>query len=514
MSEKTALPGAPSVPDAPAAPDPRRWKALAFIAMAQLLVNLDTTIVNIALPSAQADLGITDGNRQWVITAYALTFGGLLLLGGKIADLWGRRRTFLTGLIGFAVASVLGGAAGDQALLFAARALQGVFGALLAPAALSLLTVLFSNPKERGKAFGLYAAISGSGAAIGLLLGGVLTEYLDWRWTLYVLAPVALIAAAGAAVTIHEPAQARHRTTLDLPGALLSTLGLAGLVYGVTRAESHGWGDSTTVAFLVGSVVVLALFVALQSKRRHPLLPLRVVTDRNRGGAFLSLGLAIIGLFGLFLFLTYYLQVVKGYSAVLTGVAFLPLTVGLMAGSTQLGARLLPRVPPRLIMGPGFLLAALGLLLLAQLEPDSSYALVVLPGQLLFGLGLGTAMIPAISLATFGVRPEDAGVASAMVNTAQQIGGAIGTALLNTIAASVTAGYLAAHRGQEAAAATGMVNGFTTAFWWSCGILLAAAVIVFAAVNAGAPGAPEASPEDTGSPVTGDDAKSASPAGS
>ncbi|MEU2438921.1 MFS transporter [Streptomyces rubradiris] len=491
MSETTASPVTPTT-----TPDPRRWKALAFIAMAQLLVNLDTTIVNIALPSAQADLGISDGNRQWIVTAYALTFGGLLLLGGRIADLWGRRRTFLTGLIGFAAASVLGGAAGDQVLLFAARALQGAFGALLAPAALSLLAVLFTDPQERGKAFGLYAAISGSGAAIGLLLGGVLTEYLDWRWTLYVLAPVALLAAAGAAAVIREPAGARNRSPLDLPGAVLSTLGLAGLVYGVTRAESHGWDDTTTIALLAGAVVVLVLFVVLQAKAKAPLLPLRVVTDRNRGGAFLSLGLAIIGLFGLFLFLTYYLQVVKGYSAVLTGVAFLPLTVGLMAGSTQIGARLLPRVPPRLIMGPGFLLAALGLLLLTQLETDSSYALFVLPGQLLFGLGLGTAMIPAISLATIGVRPGDAGVASAMVNTAQQIGGAIGTALLNTIAAGVTAAYVDAHAGEEAALSAGMVDGFTTAFWWSVGILLVAAVVVLAAVNARAPGGPEAGPQD------------------
>ncbi|MEU8759415.1 MFS transporter [Streptomyces sp. NPDC048659] len=476
--------------------DPRRWQALVFIAMAQLLVNLDHTIINIALPSAQTDLGISDGNRQWAITAYALAFGGLLLFGGRIADLWGRRRTFVTGLVGFAAASVLGGAATEQWMLYSARALQGTFAALLAPAALSLLAVLFTDAAERGKAFGIYAAVSGSGAAIGLLLGGALTDYLNWRWSLYVLIPFALVAAAGAVLTIREPAEGRNRSPLDVPGTILSTVGLVALVYGFAHAEESGWGDARTLGLLAGALVLLVAFVVLESKVRHPLLPLRVLTDRNRGGAFLALGLAIIALFGIFLFLTYYLQVVKAYSPVTTGLAFLPLSVGLIAGSTQIGARLLPRVAPRALMVPGLLAAAVGLLLLTQIDVDSSYATLVLPGQLLFGLGLGATMIPAISLATVGVRPSDAGVASAMVNTSQQIGGAIGTALLNTIAASVTGTYVASHAAGAADAGRvqldGMVSGFTTAFWWSAGIVLVAALLVAVCVTAGPLGGPPA----------------------
>lgn len=472
--------------------DPRRWKALVFIAMAQLLVNLDHTIINIALPSAQTDLGISDGNRQWAITAYALAFGGLLLFGGRIADLWGRRRTFVAGLAGFAAASVLGGAATEQWMLYTARALQGTFAAFLAPAALSLLAVLFTDAAERAKAFGIYAAVSGSGAAIGLLLGGALTDYLNWRWSLYVLIPFALVAAAGALLTIREPADGRNRAPLDVPGTVLSTVGLVALVYGFAHAEESGWGDARTIGLLVGSLVLLVAFVVLESKVRAPLLPLRVLTDRNRGGAFLALGLAIIALFGIFLFLTYYLQVVKDYSPVMTGLAFLPLSVGLIAGSTQIGARLLPRVAPRMLMVPGLLVSAVGLLLLTRIDVDSSYAALVLPGQLLFGLGLGATMIPAISLATVGVAPSDAGVASAMVNTSQQIGGAIGTALLNTIAASVTGAYVASHASGARVRLEGMVSGFTTAFWWSAGIVLVAAALVALCVTVGPLGGPEA----------------------
>ncbi|MEU6112298.1 MFS transporter [Streptomyces albidoflavus] len=471
--------------------DPKRWKALIFIAMAQLLVNLDHTIVNIALPSAQTELGISDGNRQWVITAYALAFGGLLLFGGRIADLWGRRITFVTGLAGFAAASVLGGAATEQWMLYTARALQGVFAALLAPAALSLLALLFTEAAERAKAFGIYAAVSGSGAAIGLLLGGVTTDYLNWRWSLFILIPFALVAAAGALLTIREPGAASERAPLDVPGTVLSVLGLISLVYGFSSAESNGWTDPTTLGMLAAALVLLVAFVAVEARVAHPLLPLRVITDRNRGGAFLALGLAIIGLFGIFLFLTYYLQVVKGFSPVLTGLAFLPLSVGLIAGSTQIGAKLLPRVAPRALMVPGLVASAAGVLLLTQLEADSSYPLLVLPAQLLFGLGLGTTMIPAISLATVGVRPADAGVASAMVNTSQQVGGAIGTALLNTIAASATASYLATHSGPAAEAElAAMVDGFTAAFWWSTGIVLVAAALVALCVTVGPLGGP------------------------
>ncbi|MEU6734731.1 MFS transporter [Streptomyces physcomitrii] len=476
-------------------PDPKRWKALVFIALAQLMVVLDATIVNIALPSAQQDLGISDGNRQWVITAYALAFGGLLLFGGRIADLWGRKRTFVTGLIGFAAASAIGGAAQGEAMMLGARALQGVFGALLAPAALSLLAVMFTDAKERAKAFGIYGAIAGGGGAVGLILGGFLTEYLDWRWTFFVNIPFAVVAAIGAYFVISDPAGSRNRSPLDVPGVVLSTLGLVSLVYGFTRAESDGWTDSVTLGLFVASAALLALFILVESRVKAPLLPLRVLTERNRGGIYLSLGLAIIGMFGLFLFLTYYLQVVKGYSPVKTGFAFLPMIAGMITGSTQIGARLMTRIPPRLLMGPGFLVAALGMLILTQLEVGSSYASLLLPGQLLLGLGMGTAFMPAMSLATHGVEPRDSGVASAMVNTSQQVGGAIGTALLNTIAASATTSYVKDHLAstprnrpaQELMQLDGLVSGYTTAIWVAVGILLAASLIAATFVNAGVP---------------------------
>jgi EmrB/QacA subfamily drug resistance transporter len=489
---------AATAPAAPDAPDPRRWKALAFIAIAQLMVVLDATIVNIALPTAQQDLGITDGNRQWVITAYALAFGGLLLFGGRVADLWGRKRTFVVGLIGFAAASALGGAATGQAMMFGARALQGVFGALLAPAALSLLAVMFTDVKERAKAFGIYGAIAGGGGAVGLILGGFLTEYLDWRWTFYVNIPFAVVAAIGAYLVIREPEGARNRSSLDIPGVILSTLGLVALVYGFTRAEHSGWTDGLTLTMFAASVLLLAAFIITESRVSAPLLPLRVLTDRNRGGVYLSLGLAVIAMFGLFLFLTFFLQVVEGYSPVETGFAFMPMVVGMITGSTQIGTRLMTRVPPRLLMGPGFLLAAVGMLLLTQLEPGSSYAGLILPAQVLLGLGMGTAFMPAMALATQGVRPTDAGVASAMVNTSQQVGGAIGTALLNTLAASATSAWIADRASsaadRELLQMQGMVHGFTTAIWWAVGILVVATLIAGFMVNAGRPDSgPEAS---------------------
>ncbi|MEE4493254.1 MFS transporter [Streptomyces sp. BE230] len=473
-------------------PDPSRWKALAFIALAQLMVVLDATIVNIALPHAQTDLGITDANKQWVITAYALAFGGLLLFGGRIADLWGRKRTFVVGLIGFALASALGGAAQNQGMLFGSRALQGVFGALLAPAALSLLAVMFTDAKERAKAFGIYGAIAGGGGAVGLILGGFLTQTLNWRWTFFVNIPFAIVAAAGAYFVIREPAGSRNRSSLDIPGVVLSALGLVSLVYGFTRAESSGWSDTLTIGTFVASAVLLLSFVLVESKVRSPLLPLRVVMDRNRGGVYLSLGLAVIAMFGLFLFLTYYLQVVKGYSPIKTGFAFMPMIVGMITGSTQIGARLMTRVPARLLMAPGFLTAGVGMLLLTQLEIDSSYAAVILPGQLLLGLGMGTAFMPAMSLATHGIEPRDAGVASAMVNTSQQVGGAIGTALLNTIAASAATAYATSHAAlgatdPELLKLQSMVHGFTGAIWWAVGILVVAAAIAGTFINAGRP---------------------------
>ncbi|MFF9480365.1 DHA2 family efflux MFS transporter permease subunit [Streptomyces sp. NPDC014733] len=479
-------------------PAPRRWWALVTIALAQLMVVLDATIVNIALPSAQRELGISDADRQWVITAYTLAFGGLLLLGGRIADLVGRKTTFMVGLVGFAVASGLGGAAGGPGLLFGARALQGAFGAVLAPSALSLLTTTFRGGKERGKAFGIYGAIAGGGAAIGLIVGGLLTEYLDWRWCLYVNVPIAALAFLGAAVFLRDRPD-RGGARLDVLGAALGCGGLVAIVYGCGEARPRGWGDALVLGLLCGGVALLAAFVLWQARARHPLLPLHLVRDRNRGGAFLTMALATLALFGMFLFLTYYFQIVLGYSPVKAGLAFLPMTAAIVTGSTQISARLLHHLPPRLLMVPGALLAAGGLYLLTFLTARSAYAPRVLPAELLVGLGMGLTFMPVTATATAGVAPRDAGVTSATVNTAQQVGGSIGTALLNTVATSTGAAYLAARLAaaeragrlspavRAALVKEGVVHGFTVAIGVSAAIMLLAACVAGLLITARAP---------------------------
>jgi EmrB/QacA subfamily drug resistance transporter len=468
-----------------AAPDPRRWTTLMFIGVAQLMVILDATIVNVALPHIQADLGFSDTHRQWVVTAYSLAFGGLLLLGGRLSDLWGRKRTFVIGLVGFALASALGGAAVDTGMLLGARALQGLFGAVLAPAALSLLALTFTEAGERAKAFGIFSAIAGGGGAVGLILGGVLTEFVSWRWCLYVNIVFAVVAIAGAVVFIREPADERNRERLDLPGTVLGSAGIVALVYGFTSAEEDGWGAAITIGLFVASAVLLVAFVLVQSRTRAPLLPLRVITDRNRGGAYLAVALGMMAMFAQFLFLTYQLQLVGGFSPLATGFAFLPLTACLIVGSTQIGARLVTRVPARALMVPGFLVGAVAMLLLTRLSTDGDYWTLILPAGVLLGLGMGTAFAPAMNLATRGVRPQDAGVASAMVNTSQQVGGSIGTALLNTIAASAAAGWIASGSSDAGPGALqAAVHGYTMTFAWCAGILTLAALVAAIFVNA------------------------------
>ncbi|WP_106401053.1 MFS transporter [Actinocorallia populi] len=477
-----------------ALPDPRRWWGLVVIALAQLIVVLDMTIVNIALPSAQQDLGMTDGNRQWAITAYTLAFGGLLLLGGRLGDLFGRRRSFIIGLIGFAGASALGGAATGPGMLFAARALQGVFAALLAPAALSLLNTTFTDPRERGKALGVFGALAGAGGAVGMLVGGFLTEYLDWRWCLYVNAPVAAVAVVGALVTLKDPGRGTG-ARLDVPGAVLGTAGVLSVVYGFGEAESRGWDDTRVLALLIGGVVVLGVFWLWQTRARTPLLPLHIVKDRQRAGAFLTMVLVTVTMFGVFLFLTYYLQGIKGWSPLETGVAYLPMTACMIIGSTQISARLLHRVPARALMVPGLVLAAGGLAFLASMGVDATYSGHVLPGICMMGLGMGVTFMAAISTATGRVAPHEQGAASATLNTMQQVGGSVGIALLNTIAAGATADRLADHRvdpaGQapqvRAALAEATVHGYSVATWLSAGIILLAAVVAGVLINAKAP---------------------------
>jgi EmrB/QacA subfamily drug resistance transporter len=466
-----------------------RWLALAVIAVSQLLIVLDATIVNIALPTAQTALHISDADRQWMITAYTLAFGGLLLLGGRIADYTGRKRAFIIGLLGFAAASALGGLAQNAFMLFSARALQGAFGALMAPAALSLLTVTFTEAKERSRAFGVYGAIAGGGGAVGLLLGGLLTEYASWRWTLLVSTPIAIVAAV-AAVRFVDESRAEGNTRYDLPGALTSTAGLVALVYGFTEASSEGWGSGSTITFLVLAAALLVAFIVIELRSSHPLLPMRVILDRNRGGAYLSALLIGVGMFGVFLFLTFYLQLTLGYSALETGVAFLPFTVGIIAGA-GISAPLLTRVGPRVLMSAGMLLSAVGMVMLTRIGVDTGFWTHVFPAELVISLGMGVAFGPMSNTALVGVADHDAGVASALINTTQQVGGSLGTALLNTIFTSAVAGYITDHQGEitnpsqlPALQNVATVHSYTIAFWVSAALIGLASVIALVLVKA------------------------------
>ncbi|MFI6152382.1 MFS transporter [Kitasatospora sp. NPDC051170] len=465
--------------------DNRRWWALAVIAIAQLMIVLDITIVNIALPSAQRDLGISDADRQWVITAYTLAFGGLLLLGGRLGDLYGRKRVFTIGLLGFALASAIGGAAASPEMLFGARALQGGFGALLAPSALGLLSTTFTDPKERSTAFGIFGAIAGGGAAIGFIAGGVLTEYLNWRWCLFVNTPIAVATAFAAFSVLERDHVAKgRRIKLDLPGALIGSAGLLAIVYGTSEAVTRGWVDALVLGSLIGGVALLVLFVLVEKRSRHPLLPIHIVADRNRGGAALSVGLAMVGMFGLFLFLTYYLQAIKHFSPIVSGLSFLPMTGAIILSSTGFAARLMTRVPSRNLIGPGLLLAGGGMAWLTQMKVDSPWAGMVLPAELLLGFGMGMVFMPSMSLATLGVAPNEAGAASATINSAQQVGGSVGTALLNTVAASATATYLSTRLASDKLVqAQGAVHGYVVATWVAMGVLLLASLVAFVMID-------------------------------
>lgn len=463
-----------------------RWWVLGVIGLAQLMVVLDATIVNIALPSAQQDLGFSDGNRQWVVTAYALAFGSLLLLGGRIADLVGRRVVFLTGLIGFAVASAIGGAAPSFEVLVIARALQGMFGALLAPAALSLLTTTFTVPKERAKAFGIYGAIAGAGGAVGLLLGGILTEYLDWRWCLYVNLLFALAAFLGGLRLLDGGAPV-DRPKLDIPGTLLVSGGLFCIVYGFSNAERHPWSSVDTWGFLLAGAILLVAFAWWQSRAAHPLLPLRVVLNRDRAASFLAMFISGGGMFGVFLFLTYYLQKTLLYSPISTGLAFIPMVAVMIVTSVTTTNVLVPRYGAKPIVPLGMGIAAAAMVWLTSLNATSSYPTHVLPALLCLGLGLGMVFATAMNLATYGVAARDAGVASAMVNTSQQVGGSIGTALLNTLATSAATSYLVGRRPTPANLAQAQLESYSTAYWWSAGFFALGMVVTLILYRRGAP---------------------------
>jgi EmrB/QacA subfamily drug resistance transporter len=464
----------------------RRWWALAVIALAQLMVVLDGTVVTIALPSAQRDLGISNADRQWAITAYTLAFGGLLLLGGRIADYLGRKRMFLVGLLGFAVASAIGGAAQNGATLFGSRALQGLFAALLAPAALSLLTVTFTEGKERSRAFAVYGAISGGGAAIGLILGGALTEYASWRWCLLINVPIAIVAFIGGTILVTE-SKSHGGTSYDIPGAILGTVGLVALVYGFTEAAKPGvgWLSAQAIGLLVGAGVLLIAFVVVELRSPSPLLPMRVVLDRNRGGTYIASLLAFAGLFAMFLFLSYYLQANLGYSALKSGLAVLPFSGGVIVASGAASA-LVSRTGPKPLMLVGLAMAAGGLATFTAITDTSSWAAVVLPGELLMSVGFALVLVPLSNLALSGVSADDAGVASAVLNSTQQIGGSLGTSLLNTFYASAVASYVAAHHLVPSVFnPLAAIHGYHVAFWIGVGLIGAAFVAILALVNAG-----------------------------
>jgi EmrB/QacA subfamily drug resistance transporter len=486
---------------ASSAPADRRWAVLALLGVAQLMVVLDATIVNIALPSAQRSLGFSTDSRQWVVTAYALAFGSLLLLGGKLGDLFGRKWTFVAGLIGFAVASAIGGLAQSFGMLVVARALQGAFGALLAPSALSLLTVTFAGSPDRAKAFGIFGAIAGGGASVGLILGGVLTQALSWRWCLYVNLLIALPTVLVALRLLQNHPPEGQRPRIDIPGVLLACGGLFALVYGFSNAETHSWTAPLTIAALSASVVLLAAFVAVERVRADPLLPLHIVTDRARGGAYLSILLAGAGVFAVFLFLTFYMQENLGFSPVKTGLAFLPLTAVLVVTSTTVQTKVIARTGAKPLVAMGMALGVIAMLLLTRLAPGAGYASHVLPALVITGVGMGCIFAPAFSTPTLGVDGSEAGVASAMVNTSQQVGGSVGTALLSTIFASATAAYASSHARTPGLNNAASIHGYTTAFAWAAGIfalgLLLALLILPSKAKSTAAAPTREEPQDT-----------------
>ncbi|MFE3826272.1 MFS transporter [Streptomyces sp. NPDC059092] len=455
-----------SAPHRPAA----RWWALGVLSLVELIVTLDVTIVTIALPQAQAELGLSDGHRQWIVTAYALTFGALLLLGGRVADYWGRKRAFMLGMVGFGAASAWGGLAQSGTELIAARGFQGLFAALLAPAALAMLTVTFTHGRERNIAFAVFGTIAGSGAAVGLVLGGVLTEFASWRWCLLVNVVFVVAGLIGGKLHLTE-SKAEGDNRYDIWGTLTVTLGLGALVYGFTLAEA-GWGRSDTIGFLALGVVLLAVFVRIQTRVAEPLLPLRVLLHPVRGGAFLVQ--AVVGsiMIGSMLYLTFHFQIVMGMSPLMSGLANVSMTAVIMF-LVPLVTKILNTYGPRPLMIVGPLFSAAGLFHLAGITPEGSYLNQVLPALVLLGIGLSMLFIPLQNLALTGVEPQDAGVASATVNSTFHIGGSIGLALFTVLYHSTMESSLHSGNAQSAA----YTDGYSATFIASAIAMIAASLI-------------------------------------
>jgi EmrB/QacA subfamily drug resistance transporter len=485
--------------------------ALVLICIAQLMVVLDATIANIALPFIQKDLDFTAANLTWVITAYALFFGGFLLLGGRLGDLYGRRRVFMIGLIVFAVASLLGGISNSEGTILAARGLQGLGAALASPAALALITTTFPAGPERNRAFGVYAAISGVGAAIGLILGGWLTgtdlslfgaDIHGWRLTFLINVPIGIIAALLAPVLLRE--SERHNGGLDVPGAILGTSGLLALVYGLTHSASHGWGDAGTISWLVGAALVIAAFFVVESRVSDPLLPFSVFSNRTRGVSFLVMMVVPAAMFAMFFYLSQYMQTVMGYAPLKTGFSFLPFPVGIVISAT-ISSKLIEKIDPRFLAGIGTAMAGAALLGFSRIPYDTtfpvtsvhaSYATDILPFIFLMALGMGAVFVPLTLTAVHHLRADEAGIGSGVLNAMQQVGGALGLSILSTVAAHVmtnTGTDLADAAAKAGADSTAPVpanvmamlqqqifaHGSTVAFLVGAGMILAASAVIW-----------------------------------
>ena len=451
-------------------PRSRRWWTLSVLALTQLVVVLDATIVTIALPQAQLELGLSDVERQWVVTAYVLAFGALLLLGGRIADYWGRKRAFMVGMIGFGVASAFGGLAQNGTELIIARGLQGVFAALLAPAALSLLTVTFTSGRDRNTAFAVFGIIGGSGAAVGLLLGGALTEFTSWRWCLLVNVIFVVVGVIGGILFLKE-SKAEGDNHYDVWGAVTVALGLGSLVYGFSLAE-EGWDSINTIGFLALGVGLLALFVLIESRVAQPLLPLRVILNRVRGGAFIIQAIVGSVLIGATLYLTFHFQIVLGMEPLVAGVANVAMTVVILIVVPIL-TNALPVIGPRPLMIVGPLFAAAGLFYLSFITPEGSYFTQVLPALVLLGIGLAAIFVPLQNLALTGVAPHDAGAASAAVNASMQIGGSIGISVFTAIYAQATGDSVSSGNDQF----TAFTDGYASVFIAAAITMVAASLI-------------------------------------
>ncbi len=454
----------------------RRWIALAVLVAAQFMVVLDVAIVNVALPSIKNDLHFSESSLQWVITAYAIMFGGVLLLGGRMADLLGRRRLFLAGVALFTVSSLLGGFAWSAGSLIAFRAAQGLGGALLAPAALSILTTTFAEGRERNIALGVWGAVSGSGAAAGVLLGGLLTSSLSWSWIFFINVPVGIALVAVAPLLLRESRADLGHRHFDFAGAATVTAGLMLLVYAMTRATEIGWGSGETIGFLAASAALILTFVAVELRSRAPLLPMRIFRLRTLRGANVTAFLLGTSVFSQFFLGTLYMQQVLGYSAIETGIAYLPLTLTLIVLAT-VAQSLVTRIGVRRVMPAGLALATVALILLAQAPAGGHYFFDLFPAFLISAVGLAFTFVPMTIAALMGVEDADAGVASGLLNTSQQVGGAIGLAAASTIATSFTSRYVDSHAGVSALSAPALTHGFQIAFYALAGLAALAAVL-------------------------------------